>query len=296
MMKIKLFYLMIFVLVLIIAACGNELHSDLQKYKREMKPIYKKENSILKDIDKLRLNQLDQLIGTEVTVEKRKELNELQDKLEKQIIPEVKDLSKQAHNINVSTNEVQDAHNIYMSNIAKKEKTLEELNEYISLFKQSIQSNEKILDYTDVFEQNKSDAEKNAKLAKNNPDDKEDYDALVSVIDKNSEELSTKAKYLNDTQNVQDRADYIEKDIIPLFSKNIKSLNQTNISSKRVNQMRQAQIEVYYTLINYYKERKKGILIEDKLQKVQVQNGVSSQFSYLGKDEKYNKAIDRLDK
>ncbi|MEB7414703.1 EMYY motif lipoprotein [Mammaliicoccus sciuri] len=295
-MKIKLFYLMIFVLVLIIAACGNELHSDLQKYKGEMKPIYKKENSILKDIDKLRLNQLDQLIGTEVTVEKRKELNELQDKLEKQIIPEVKDLSKQAHNINVSTNEVQDAHNIYMSNIAKKEKTLEELNEYISLFKQSIQSNEKILDYTDVFEQNKSDAEKNAKLAKNNPEDKEDYDALVSVIDKNSEELSTKAKYLNDTQNVQDRADYIEKDIIPLFSKNIKSLNQTNISSKRVNQMRQAQIEVYYTLINYYKERKKGILIEDKLQKVQVQNGVSSQFSYLGKDEKYNKAIERLDK
>ncbi|MEX6012706.1 EMYY motif lipoprotein [Mammaliicoccus sciuri] len=295
-MKIKLFYLMIFVLVLIIAACGNELHSDLQKYKREMKPIYKKENSILKDIDKLRLNQLDQLIGTEVTVEKRKELNELQDKIEKQIIPEVKDLSKQAHNINVSTNEVQDAHDIYMSNIEKKEKTLEELNEYISLFKQSIQSNEKILDYTDVFEQNKSDAEKNAKLAKNNPDDKEDYDALVSVIDKNSEELSTKAKYLNDTQNVQDRADYIEKDIIPLFSKNIKSLNQTNISSKRVNQMRQAQIEVYYTLINYDKERKKGILIEDKLQKVQVQNGVSSQFSYLGKDEKYNKAIDRLDK
>ncbi|MCD8800574.1 EMYY motif lipoprotein [Mammaliicoccus sciuri] len=295
-MKIKLFYLMIFVLVLIIAACGNELHSDLQKYKREMKPINKKENSILKDIDKLRLNQLDQLIGTEVTVEKRKELNELQDKIDKQIIPEVKDLSKQAHNINVSTNEVQDAHDIYMSNIEKKEKTLEELNEYISLFKQSIQSNEKILDYTDVFEQNKSDAEKNAKLAKNNPDDKEDYDALVSVIDKNSEELSTKAKYLNDTQNVQDRADYIEKNIIPLFSKNIKSLNQTNISSKRVNQMRQAQIEVYYTLINYYKERKKGILIEDKLQKVQVQNGVSSQFSYLGKDEKYNKAIDRLDK
>lgn len=295
-MKIKLFYLMIFVLVLIIAACGNELHSDLQKYKREMKPIYKQENSILEDIDKLRLNQLDQLIGTEVTVEKRQELNELQDKLESQIIPEVKDLKKQAHNINVSTNEVKDAHDIYMSNIAKKEKTLQELNAYISLFKQSIQSNEKILDYTDVFEQNKSDAEKNAKLAKNNPEDKEDYDALVSVIDKNSEELKTKAQYLNDTQNVKDRADYIEKDIIPLFSKNIKSLNQTNISSKRVNQMRQAQIEVYYTLINYYKERKKGILIEDKLQKVQVQNGVSAQFSYLGKDEKYNKAIERLDK
>ena len=48
MMKIKLFYLMIFVLVLIIAACGNELHSDLQKYKREMKPIYKKRIQFLK--------------------------------------------------------------------------------------------------------------------------------------------------------------------------------------------------------------------------------------------------------
>lgn len=295
-MKIKLLYLMMFVLVLIIAACGNELHSDLQNYKKDMKPIYKKENSILNDIDKLNLNRLDQLIGTEVTVEKRKELDELQNKLEKQIIPEVKDLKKQAENIDANTNDVKDAHNIYVSNVAKKEKTITELNEYISLFKKSIESNEKILEYTSVFEQNKSDAEKNAKLAKNNAEEKEDYEALVSVIDKNSEELSSKAKYLNETQNVQDRADYIENEIIPLFSKNVKSLNQTNISSKRVNQMRQAQIEVYYTLINYYKERKKGIVIEDKLQKIQVSNGMNAQFTYLGKDEKYDKAIERLDK
>ncbi|MBL0846946.1 MULTISPECIES: EMYY motif lipoprotein [Mammaliicoccus] len=295
-MKIKLLYLMMFVLVFIIAACGNELHSDLQNYKKDMKPIYKKENSILNDIDKLNLNRLDQLIGTEVTVEKRKELDELQNKLEKQIIPEVKDLKKQAENIDAKTNDVKDAHNIYVSNVAKKEKTITELNEYISLFKKSIESNEKILEYTSVFEQNKSDAEKNAKLAKNNAEEKEDYEALVSVIDKNSEELSSKAKYLNETQNVQDRADYIESEIIPLFSKNVKSLNQTNISSKRVNQMRQAQIEVYYTLINYYKERKKGIVIEDKLQKIQVSNGMNAQFTYLGKDEKYDKAIERLDK
>ncbi|HCN60270.1 lipoprotein [Mammaliicoccus fleurettii] len=295
-MKIKLLYLMMFVLVFIIAACGNELHSDLQNYKKDMKPIYKKENSILNDIDKLNLNRLDQLIGTEVTVEKRKELDELQNKLEKQIIPEVKDLKKQAENIDAKTNDVKDAHNIYESNVAKKEKTITELNEYISLFKKSIESNEKILEYTSVFEQNKSDAEKNAKLAKNNAEEKEDYEALVSVIDKNSEELSSKAKYLNETQNVQDRADYIESEIIPLFSKNVKSLNQTNISSKRVNQMRQAQIEVYYTLINYYKERKKGIVIEDKLQKIQVSNGMNAQFTYLGKDEKYDKAIERLDK
>ncbi|WP_239750339.1 EMYY motif lipoprotein [Mammaliicoccus sp. H-M34] len=295
-MKIKLLYLMMFVLVFIIAACGNELHSDLQNYKKDMKPIYKKENSILNDIDKLNLNRLDQLIGTEVTVEKRKELDELQNKLEKQIIPEVKDLKKQAENIDANTNDVKDAHNIYVSNVAKKEKTITELNEYISLFKKSIESNEKILEYTSVFEQNKSDAEKNAKLAKNNAEEKEDYEALVSVIDKNSEELSSKAKYLNETQNVQDRADYIENEIIPLFSKNVKSLNQTNISSKRVNQMRQAQIEVYYTLINYYKERKKGIVIEDKLQKIQVSNGMNAQFTYLGKDEKYDKAIERLDK
>lgn len=295
-MKIKLLYLMMFVLVLIIAACGNELHSDLQNYKKDMKPIYKKENSILNDIDKLNLNRLDQLIGTEVTVEKRKELDELQNKLEKQIIPEVKDLKKQAENIDANTNDVKDAHNIYVSNVAKKEKTITELNEYISLFKKSIESNEKILEYTSVFEQNKSDAEKNAKLAKNNEEEKEDYEALVSVIDKNSEELSSKAKYLNETQNVQDRADYIENEIIPLFSKNVKSLNQTNISSKRVNQMRQDQIEVYYTLINYYKERKKGIIIEDKLQKIQVSNGMNAQFTYLGKDEKYDKAIERLDK
>ncbi|WP_323703057.1 EMYY motif lipoprotein [Mammaliicoccus sp. Dog046] len=295
-MKIKLLYLVLFVLVFVIAACGNELHSDLQKYKRDMKPIYKKENSILKDIDKLKLNQLDQLIGTEVTAEKHKALNDLQSKLEKQIIPEVNDLKKQADNMDISTNEVKDAHQIYMNNIQKKEQTIKELNEYISLFKQSINSNEKILKYTNTFEKNKSDAEKNAKLAKNSNEDKADYDALTAVIDKNSDELNNKAKYLNDTQNVQDKADYIQNEIIPLFKKNVKSLNQTNISSNRVNQMRQSQIEMYYTLINYYKERKKGIIIEDKLQNIQLPNGVNGQFTYLGKDDKYNRAIERLEK
>lgn len=295
-MKIKLLYLLLFVLVFVIAACGNELHSDLQKYKRDMKPIYKKENSILKDIDKLKLNQLDQLIGTEVTAEKHKALNDLQSKLEKRIIPEVNDLKKQADNMDISTNEVKDAHQIYMNNIQKKERTLKELNEYISLFKQSINSNEKILKYTNTFEKNKSDAEKNAKLAKNNNEDKADYNALTAVIDKNSDELNNKAKYLNGTQNVQDKADYIQNEIIPLFKKNVKSLNQTNISSNRVNQMRQSQIEMYYTLINYYKERKKGIIIEDKLQNIQLPNGVNGQFTYLGKDDKYDRAIERLEK
>ncbi len=46
-MKIKLLYLMLFVLVLIIAACSNEVNSDLKKYKRDMKPIYKKKTQFL---------------------------------------------------------------------------------------------------------------------------------------------------------------------------------------------------------------------------------------------------------
>nr|WP_263314017.1 EMYY motif lipoprotein [Mammaliicoccus sp. Marseille-Q6498] len=295
-MKIKLLYLMVFVLVFIIAACGNEVHSDLKKYKNNMKPLYTKENSILKEIDHLNFDKLDQLIGTEVTAEKHKELNKLQDRLEKRVLPEVKDLRKQAKKIDTDTDEVKSAHKIYLSNLKKREETITELNKYIKLFRQSINSNEKILEYTNVFEQNKSDAEKNAKQAKSNPADKNDYEALVTVIDKNSDELNSMAKYLNESHSVSEKAKYIENEIIPLFKKNVKSLNQTNISSNRVNQMRQSQIEMYYTLINYYKERKQGIIIEEKLQKIQLPNSINSQLSILGKDEKYDKALDRLEK
>lgn len=295
-MKIKLLYLMLFVLVLIIAACSNEVNSDLKKYKRDMKPIYKKEDTILDNINQLNLDKLDQLVGTEVTAEKHKELNKLHKELDKEVLPEVKSLKKQAENIEPSTQEVKDAHNIYVSNVKKREDSISELNEYISLFEKSIRSNEKILEYTEVFEKNKAVAEKNASKAKDSSEDKDDYEALVSVIDKNSDDLNNKAKYLNEAHSVKEKSQYIHDKIIPSISKYVKALNQTNIKSNRVNQMRQSQIEMYYTLSDYYKERKRGIIIEEKLQKIKAPDDFNSKVAYLGKDEKYDKAIDRLEK
>lgn len=295
-MKIKLLYLMLFVLVLVIVACSNEVDSDLKKYKRDMKPIYKEEGAILNNINQLHLDKLDQLVGTEVTAEKHKDLNELHKELDKEVLPEVKSLRKQADNIDPSTQEVKDAHNIYVSNIKKKEDSISDLNEYIYLFEKSIKSNEEILEYTEVFEKNKAIAEKNASKAKDSSEDKDDYEALVSVIDKNSEDLNNKAKYLNEKHSVKEKSQYIKDKIIPSISKYVKSLNQTNIKSNRVNQMRQSQIEMYYTLSDYYKERKKGIIIEEKLQKIKAPDDFNSKVAYLGKDEKYDKAIDRLEK
>ncbi|GGI39259.1 EMYY motif lipoprotein [Mammaliicoccus stepanovicii] len=295
-MKIKSLYIMLFILVLILVACSNEIDSDLKKYKREMKPLYNKEDAIKNDIGTLNLEQLDQLIGTEVTVEKQDELNQFQNKLEEDILPEIKDLRKQVKHIDTKTDEVKEVQDIYIHNVKHKENIISELNKYVTLFKQSIHSNEKILQYTKVFEQNKSDAEKNAKLAKNNPDDKEDYESLVTVIDKNSEELSGKAKFLNETHSANEKSDYIDDEVVPIFKKDIKSLNQLNISSNKVNRMRQSQIEMYYTLIKYYQERKNSIMIEDKLQKIAAPSSINTQLTTLGRDEKYEKAINRLEK
>lgn len=295
-MKKKLLYLVIFVLMLIVVACSNEVHSDLKNYKSDMKPLFSKEEEVLDEIDQLQLDKLDQLIGTEVTTEKNKELTELQNKLENHILPEVKNLKKQANKIETKTSEVEEAHSIYINNIEKKEDTISSLNKYIKHFDQSIKSNERIVAYTETFEQNKSEAESHAKAAQNKAEDQADYEDLVSRIDKNSEALNKKAKYLNNTHTVEEKAAYIDEEIIPLFKENVKSLNQTNINSKSVNQMRQSQIEMYYTLIKYYKERKKGMLIESELQQVDLPEGVDNQLTTLGKGDKYNKMIERLEK
>ena len=131
---------------------------------------------------------------------------------------------------------------------------------------QSVVENEKILNYTHSFETNRALVEKDIRKTNN----QENAHLLKSKIENNNRNLrKTAQKYLEKDNYPTSKA--INEHIKPLIQKQIKDLNQTNITDSHVNNARKNAIEMYYNLLNYYETRETTIKIEDQLSKINVE-------------------------
>ncbi|MEJ7407875.1 EMYY motif lipoprotein, partial [Staphylococcus epidermidis] len=72
------------------------------------------------------------------------------------------------------------------------------------------------------------------------------------------------------TTNSDSAKKAINDHISPLIDKQIKDINQTNISDQHVDNARKNAIEMYYSLQNYYDTRVDTIEISEKLSKIDV--------------------------
>lgn len=292
----KLYYIVSLLLVsIVIAGCGNKVKSDINDYKAQMKDVQSEEKKLVQQIDRLGLDKADQLLGSEVTEEKKKKLKKIEMDINQKIKPQLKVYEKKVIAVKPDTKEVKDVHNIYMINLNKKKEFISELDRYMKLFNQSILSNEKILEYTKVFEKNKALNEKYARKAVSNNNDAEDFDTLSKLVNSNSDVLKEKVAYLTSGGSVNQKQKYIDDTLIPLLKSNVDKLNQTKLKSKNVIGMRKATIETYYSLINYYKERKVAMKTESELQKLPIQNILENTKYIKSIDEKYYDALNALE-
>lgn len=287
--------ILIFICSMIISACGNKVKSDINDYKAQMKEVQSEEKKLVEQIDRLGLDKADQLLGSEVTVEKKKKLKAIENNIQNKIKPQLMAYEKKVNSVHPQTAEVKDVHDIYLRNLKKKKQFISELEKYMKLFNQSILSNEKILEYTKVFEKNKALNEKYAQLASKNNKDAKDFDTLSTVINNNSDVLKQKVAYLTTDATVAQKQRYIDRTLIPLLKSNVEKLNRTNLSSKNVLGMRKATIETYYSLINYYKERKVAMDTENALQKLPIQDILENTKYIKSIDEKYYEALNNLE-
>ncbi|MCG7419464.1 EMYY motif lipoprotein [Macrococcus epidermidis] len=279
----------------VIAGCGNKVKSDINDYKAQMKDVQSEEKKLVQQIDGLGLDKADQLLGSEVTEEKKKKLKKIELDINEKIKPQLKAYEKKVMAVNPDTKEVKDVHSIYVRNLNKKKQFISELDRYMKLFNQSILSNEKILEYTKVFEKNKALNEKYAKKAESNSNESEDFDTLTKLVNDNSDILKEKVAYLTSSGSVNEKQEYIDETLIPLLKSSVNKLNQTKLKSKNVIGMRKATIETYYSLINYYKERKVAMKTESELQKLPIQNILENTKYIKSIDEKYYDALNSLE-
>ncbi|QUR94002.1 EMYY motif lipoprotein [Macrococcoides canis] len=293
--KINIFIYLIMSISIILAACGNKVTSDIKDYKAEMQDVQSEEKKLVHEIDKLGLDKADQLLGAEVTEEKKKKLKLIETSIQNKIKPQLKIYEQKVKEINPETSEVQEVHNIYKRNLNKKKQFILDLEQYMKLFNQSIHSNEKILQYTEVFEKNKALSEQYADQVSASGKDAKEYELLADVINDNSEQLKSKVEYLSTDRTVKQKQQYIETKLLPFLKSNVDKLNQTQISSKHVLGVRKATIEIYYSLMNYYKERKIAMDIETKLQNMPIQDILENTKYIQSIDDKYYEALRKLE-
>ncbi|UTH00680.1 EMYY motif lipoprotein [Macrococcoides canis] len=293
--KINIFIYLIMSISIILAACGDKVTSDIKDYKAEMQDVQSEEKKLVHEIDKLGLDKADQLLGAEVTEEKKKKLKLIEASIQNKIKPQLKIYEQKVKEINPETSEVQEVHNIYKRNLSKKKQFILDLEQYMKLFNQSIHSNEKILQYTEVFEKNKALSEQYADQVSASGKDAKEYELLADVINDNSEQLKSKVEYLSTDRTVKQKQQYIETKLLPFLKSNVDKLNQTQISSKHVLGVRKATIEIYYSLMNYYKERKIAMDIETKLQNMPIQDILENTKYIQSIDDKYYEALRKLE-
>ncbi|QTQ08761.1 EMYY motif lipoprotein [Macrococcoides canis] len=293
--KINIFIYLIMSISIILAACGNKVTSDIKDYKAEMQDVQSEEKKLVHEIDKLGLDKADQLLGAEVTEEKKKKLKLIETSIQNKIKPQLKIYEQKVKEINPETSEVQEVHNIYKRNLNKKKQFILDLEQYMKLFNQSIHSNEKILQYTEVFEKNKALSEQYADQVSASGKDAKEYELLADVINDNSEQLKSKVEYLSTDRTVKQKQQYIETKLLPFLKSNVDKLNQTQISSNHVLGVRKATIEIYYSLMNYYKERKIAMDIETKLQNMPIQDILENTKYIQSIDDKYYEALRKLE-
>lgn len=274
---------MIFILIVALTACSNKTDSDISHFESKLDEVNNKQDKLEKVMDKINLKELDHLSKTDTTDKNRKEFIQLQDDINKQLIPAFKDYEKAAKQLPAETHDVKVLKAKYLKTVKAKKKSIYDVKEFVDLCNDSIKDNEDILDYTKLFEKNRSQVEKKIKNASN----QEDADQLTSKLESNNKDLKETAQKHLDTSssNAKSAKKAIKNYISPLIEKQIKDINQTNISDKNVNDARKNAIEMYYSLQNYYDTRIDTIEVGEKISKINV-----------NKLPKEGKDIDRKDK
>lgn len=139
-------------LIVALTACSNKTDSDLSHFESKLDEVNNKQDKLEKVMDEINLKELDHLSKTDTTDKNRKEFIQLQDDINKQLIPAFKEYEKSAKQLPAETHDVKVLKAKYLKTVKTKKKSIYDVKKFVDLCNDSIKDNEDILDYTKLFE------------------------------------------------------------------------------------------------------------------------------------------------
>lgn len=277
-------------LVLLLAACGNNLKADLHTYEESTKQLISLNNEFNSTVNNMNFDKLQAMYyaDEEVDIEY---LQNLKTEVDENLVPITDSLSEELDNIEVTNSELEEVHRIISESISVKQDFTSQMSSFLDSYVLSIDSNSQLVSLSQSFITHQEERDNIIESAES-PEEIDEINQLIEVINANSEGLDEHSTEFHNKKSVEEKEQYANEILLPMLDDHIAALNALNISTDKATRARTISLEMHYNYRTYFEERKKVMGSVENLQEVSLQNVLPLVETAATLDSQYEEALE----
>lgn len=277
-------------LVLLLAACGNNLKADLHTYEESTKQLISLNNEFNSTVNNMNFDKLQAMYYADEDVD-IEYLQNLKTEVDENLVPITDSLSEELDNIEVTNSELEEVHRIISESISVKQDFTSQMSSFLDSYVLSIDSNSQLVSLSQSFITHQEERDNIIESAES-PEEIDEINQLIEVINANSEGLDEHSTEFHNKKSVEEKEQYANEILLPMLDDHIAALNALNISTDKATRARTISLEMHYNYRTYFEERKKVMGSVENLQEVSLQNVLPLVETAATLDSQYEEALE----
>lgn len=277
-------------LVLLLAACGNNLKADLHTYEESTKQLISLNNEFNSTVNNMNFDKLQAMYYADEDVD-IEYLQNLKTEVDENLVPITDSLSEELDNIEVTNSELEEVHRIISESISVKQDFTSQMSSFLDSYVLSIDSNSQLVSLSQSFITHQEERDNIIESAESS-EEIDEINQLIEVINANSESLDEHSTEFHNKKSVEEKEQYANEILLPMLDDHIAALNALNISTDKATRARTISLEMHYNYRTYFEERKKVMGSVENLQEVSLQNVLPLVETAATLDSQYEEALE----
>lgn len=277
-------------LVLLLAACGNNLEADLLTYEESTEQLISLNNEFNDTVNNMNFDKLQLMYYGDEDVD-IEYLQNLKTEVDENLVPITDSLSEELDNIEVTNSEIEEAHSIISESVSVKHDFTSQMSSFLDSYVLSIDSNSQLVSLSQSFITHQEERDNIIESAES-PEEVAEINQLIEVLNVNSEALDEHSTAFHNEKSVEEKEQYANDILLPMLDEHIAALNALNISTDKATRARTISLEMYYNYRTYFEERKNVMASVENLQEVSLQNVLPLVETAATLDSQYKEALE----
>lgn len=281
---------LVLLLVLLLAACGDNLEADLHTYEESTEQLISLNNEFNETVNNMNFDKLQAMYYADEDVD-IEYLQNLKTEVDEKLVPITDSLSEEFDNIEVTNSELEEVHSIISESISVKQDFTSQISSFLDSYVLSIDSNSQLVSLSQSFITHQEDRDNIIESAES-PEEIDEINQLIEVLNANSEALDEHSTAFHNEKSIEEKEQYANDILLPMLDDHIAALNALNISTDKATRARTISLEMYYNYRTYFEERKNVMISVENLQEVSLQNVLPLVETAETLDSQYKEALE----
>src|SRR5699024_649791 len=280
----------VFILVLILAGCGDDLEADLHTYEESTAALTDLNNDYNETINEMDFDKLQAMYyGDEE--ENLEYLQQLQTEVDETLLPIAEDLEAEIDKVEADNPEVHALHSIIQESVSVKKHFAPQMSSFLNSYVLSIDSNSQLVTLSQSFITHQEERDDIIESAESD-EEIEEMNRLIEVLNDNSEALDEHSTVFHKEKSAEEKEQYANDILLPLIDEQIGALNALNLSTDKATRARTISLEMYYNYRTYFEERKNVMASVENLQEISLENLLPLVETASTLDEQYQETLE----